>query len=75
MFARLSSPQKVISGNVPKYSSQEFVTFATEYDLMHATSSPRQPQSNELVEKSVQNAKRIFEKSKSDGRDTYLGIL
>lgn len=75
MFARLSSPQKVISGNGPQYSSQEYVTFATEYGLMHATSSPRHPQSNGLAVKSVQNAKRIFEKSKSDGRDRYLVIL
>ena len=75
MFARLGIPQKVISDNGPQYSSQEFVTFATEYDFMHATSSPRHPQSNGLAEKTVQIAKGIFEKSKSDGRDPYLGIL
>ncbi|XP_055997858.1 uncharacterized protein K02A2.6-like [Ostrea edulis] len=75
MFSRLGIPQKVISDNGPQYSSQEFATFATEYDFVHATSSPRHPQSNGLAEKTVQIAKRIFEKSKTDGRDPYLGIL
>ena len=75
MFARLGSPQKVISGNGPQYSSQEFVTFAIEYDLMHATSSPRHPQSNGLAQKSVQNAKRIFESPRAMFETLTLAYL
>ena len=69
MFAKLGIPQKVISGNGPQYSSQEIVTFVVKYDFMPATSSPRHSQSNGLAEKTVQIAKRIFEKSKSEGRE------
>eukprot|EP00105_Crassostrea_gigas_P044027 XP_019928175.1 PREDICTED: uncharacterized protein K02A2.6-like [Crassostrea gigas] len=75
IFARLGIPQKVVSDNGPQYSSQEFANFSKEYDFIHATSSPRYPQSNGLAEKSVQIAKRIFEKAELDGRDPYLGIL
>ena len=74
MYARLGIPQKVISDNGPQYSSQEFVTFATKYDFMHASSSPRHPQSNGLAEKTVQIAKRIFDKSESDGRTCNLTL-
>ena len=45
------------------------MTFATENDFMHETSSPRHPQSNGLAEKIIQIAKRIFEKSESDCRE------
>lgn len=36
---------------------------------------PTIPSSNGLAEKSIQIAKRIFEKAELDGRDPYLGIL
>ena len=42
---------------------------------MHANSSPRHQQSNGSAEKTVQIAKSIFEKPKSDGRDPYLGRI
>lgn len=59
-----------MSDNGPQYSSQEFAIFAKEYDFIHATSSPRYPQSNGLAEKSVQ-----IVKAEVDGRDPYLGIF
>lgn len=58
--------------NIPLRNLQ---IFSKEYDFIHATSSPQYPQSNGLAEKSVQIAKRIFEKAELDGRDPYLGIL
>ena len=75
LFAKFGIPTKVMSDNGPQYSSQEFADFAKQYDFVHNTSSPRHPQSNGLAEKYVQIAKRILEKSKSDGRDPLLGIL
>lgn len=59
-----------MSDNGPQYSSQEFAIFAKEYEFIHATSSPRYPQSNGLAEKSVQ-----IVKAEVDGRDPYLGIF
>ena len=67
--------QKVVSDNGPQYASQDFTMFAKEYDFIHATSSPRYPQSNGLAEKTVQIAKRFLEKYRADGKDPYLALL
>ena len=75
MFARFGIPERVISDNSPQFSSQEFSDFARKYDFQHTTSSPCYPQSNGMAEKYVQIAKRIFKKTKLDGRDPLLGIL
>ena len=39
------------------------------------TSSPKYPQSNGLAEKTVQTAKKMFEKAKRDRKDPYLSLL
>lgn len=69
IFARLGILEKVTSDNGLPYSFQEFANFSKQYYLIHATSSPRHPQSNGLAERLVQIAKRIFEKAKLDDRD------
>ena len=75
IFARHGIPEKLVSDNGPQFSAQEFAHFANEWDFRHITSSPTYPQSNGLVEKSVQIAKQLLKKSKSDNRDPYLGLL
>lgn len=42
---------------------------------MHTTSSPHFPQSNGLVEKSVQTVKRLMYKAKDRGTDFYQSLL
>ena len=46
MFSHHGIPQTVISDNGPQYSSQEFKTFAREYNFSHVTSIPLYPRSN-----------------------------
>ena len=75
IFARHVIPEKLVSDNGPQFSAQEFVHFANEWDFRHITSSLTYPQSNWLVEKSVQIAKKLLKRSKSDNRDPYLGLL
>jgi len=39
VFARFDVVLRVAADNEPQYSAREFVTFASEYDLIHITSS------------------------------------
>ena len=74
-FARHGIPETVISDNGPQYKCREFEAFADKWEFTHITSSPHYPQSNGLAEKSVQIAKLLMEKAKSDKRDPYLSLL
>ena len=71
VFARHGIPEVVRSDNGPQYSSQEFVRFASLYEFSHITSSPRFPQSNGQVERTVKTVKRMLKMSK----DPYLALL
>ena len=65
----------VRSDNGPQYSSKLFESFAKNWGFLHEISSPKYPQGNSLVERSIQTAKNILEKAKKDGRDPHLAIL
>ena len=74
-FARHGIPEILISDNGPQFSSQEFKDFAEVWDFQHITPSPLYPQSNGLVEKTVQTAKKILTKAKEDGKNPLLALL
>jgi transposase InsO family protein len=57
-FARYGIPEKLVSDNGPEYSSYKFQTFTRDFGFKHITSSPRYTQSNGLVERTVQAAKK-----------------
>ena len=71
IFARHGIPDTVRSDNGPQYSSQEFAMFASSYGFSHITSSPRYPQSNGQVERTVQTIKNLMKKS----TDPHVAIL
>ena len=58
-----------------RHGSLEFQPFAKQYQFQHVTSSPRFPQSNGLVERTVQIAKKLLKKASEDNKDPYLAIL
>jgi hypothetical protein len=74
-FARYGMPEKLVSDNGPEYSSYEFQAFARDFGFKHITSSPRNPQSNGLAERTVQTAKTLLKKAIEDGQDTYVALL
>ena len=68
VFSRHGIPETV---HGPQYSSQEFARFASSYEFKHITSSPRFPQRNGQVERTVQTVKRLLKRS----NDPYLALL
>ncbi|KAK3747909.1 hypothetical protein QZH41_010212 [Actinostola sp. cb2023] len=64
-----------VVANGPQFSCAEFQEFAKKYEFKHITSSPRYPQSNGLVERTVQTVKHILKKAKHDQADPNLALL
>ena len=62
-FARFGIPEIVRSDNGPQYDSAEFADFAKLYGFTHQTSSPRFPQSNGFVERTVKTVKKLLRQS------------
>ena len=74
-FSCHGSPEEVISDNGPPFLSADFANFAKEWDFKHNPSRPKYPQSNGLVERTVQTIKSLLDKAKSDKQCPYLAIL
>ena len=71
IFARHGIPEVLRSDNGPQFDSEAMTAFASEYEFSHTTSSPRYPQSNGLVERSIKTIKQLLKKSD----DPFLALL
>ena len=67
IFSRHGIPSIVISDNGPEYASRKYRQFAKQWDFQHETSSPEYPQSNGLVERTIQTIKQTLRKCNADG--------
>ena len=74
-FSIFGVPDELYTDNDPQYSSLEFKEISKEWGFMHKTNSPGFSQSNGLIEKAVQTAKRMLDKCKCDGTDPYIALL
>lgn len=68
VFARHRTAEFVISDNGPQLSSAVFRQFAKENNFIHTTSSPRYPQANREVERTVRTIKDLWKKDSDYSR-------
>ena len=62
VFARHGIPKVVFSDNVPEFDSLEYKDFSKRWDFVHDTSSPKFPQSNGPVKRTIQTVKITLKK-------------
>ena len=74
-FAKFGIPKKVIPENGPEFSSSEYKRFAKDWAFDHDMSSLEYPQSNGLIERTIQMVKSTLEKALRNNEDPYLAIL
>ena len=75
VFVEQEIPETLVSDNGPRYSSREFAAFCKQWGIEHVTSSPLYPQSNGLIERSVQTVENLQQKAEASGQDPYLALL
>ena len=75
IFSRDGIPEIVVSDNGPQFSSAAFADFASKWEFLHVTSSPRYPKANGMAERSVQTIKKLLTKADKKNEDPYLAIL
>ena len=63
IFACHGLPETLLSDNGPHYSLHDMKEFASTYEFVHTTSSPHNPRSNGLAERTVKTIKNLMNKS------------
>jgi len=71
LFSTHGIPDIIVSDNGPQFSSDAFRLFATEYDFVHVTSSPKYPRADGEVERAVHTVKALLRKNE----DPYPALL
>ena len=71
IFARHGIPELVVSDNGPQFKAAEIGTFAEDYNFTHVTSSPKYPQANGEVERTIKTVKSMLKKEK----DPYKALV
>ena len=71
IFSRHGAPSVFMSNNGPQFTSNDMKSFASSYGFELLTSSPRYPQSNGLVERTIKTVKMLLK----DSPDPYFALL
>ena len=75
IFSRHGIPKVLMTDNGPQFTARDFKCFSSKWEFKHITSSPLYPQSNGMIERTVQTVKNLLKKSKENNEDPYLAIL
>ncbi|UYV65559.1 K02A2.6-like, partial [Cordylochernes scorpioides] len=74
-FSNFGIPETLVSDNGPPFFSKEFQNFTRTWNIVHVTSSPYHPQSNGMVERTVQTLKKLIKRCGEESTDPYLALL
>ena len=75
IFTELGVPSVVVSDGGPQYTTTEFQDFSKHWQIKHRLSSPRNPQSNGMVQCFLQTMKASLIKTIEEGEDVDLALL
>ncbi|UYV66017.1 hypothetical protein LAZ67_3006202 [Cordylochernes scorpioides] len=75
VFARFGVSEIMMTDNGPPFQSTEMMEFAKEWNVTHTTSSPRFPQSNGMIERTIQTLKSTIIKCQQSKQDIYQALL
>ena len=63
IFSRHGIPEELFTDGGPQFVAKEFKKFTNDWDFVHDSSSPHFPQSNGMVEHTVQIKKNTLKKA------------
>ena len=66
---------KLVSGQGSQFTSEQYTSFAKEYNIKITHSSPKYPQSNGFIESMVKITKQILERCKQTNSDPHIAML
>ena len=75
IFSKFGIPKTVMCDNGPEFIGKAYKNFSKNWDFEHDTSSPTYPESNGLVERTIQTVKKTLKKAFQDDQDPYLALL
>ncbi|KAJ8886602.1 hypothetical protein PR048_012814 [Dryococelus australis] len=74
-FAQRGIPDELRTDGGPQYASHQFQKFSEEWNFQRRISSPHFPQSNDLSERYIQEAKNLLAKCEEDQSDIWVVLL
>ena len=75
IFSEYGIPEELASGQGSQFTSEQYTSFAKEYNIKITHSSPWYPQSNRFIESMVKITKQILEQCKQTSSDPHMAML
>jgi transposase InsO family protein len=75
IFSEHGKPVALVSDHGPQFESHEFKIFLKLWEFDWQPSSPRFPQSNGFIERTIQTVKRTLQKAKEAGSDPFMALM
>ena len=75
IFSRHGIPKELFTDGGRQFAAKEFKQFTKDWDFIHDSSSPHFPQSNGMVERTVQTIKNTLKEAHEANEDLYLALF